>query len=169
MNRILFVLILLISVFLDFISKNYVVSYFANNQGAYITVIENFFNIGLTYNQGVAFGFMTSWPDSLRITALTCTSIIAFGVLLYFLLVIYKNNKLATSFLALILGGAIGNLIDRIRFGAVVDFLDVYFKEYHWPMFNLADSFICIGVFALILLPSGKSNKDKNKDKEVEN
>ena len=68
-------------------------------------------------------------------------------------------NKVAISFLALIFGGAVGNLIDRLRYGAVVDFLDFYFKEYHWPMFNVADSFICIGVFALILLPNGKSDK----------
>ena len=57
--------------------------------------------------------------------------------------------------------GSVGNLIDRLRYGAVVDFLDFDFKEYHWPMFNVADSFICIGVFALILLPNGKSDKSK--------
>ena len=102
---------------------------------------------------------MTSWSDQVRIITLTFTSIVAFCVLLYFLCVVYKNNKVAISFLALIFGGAVGNLIDRLRYGAVVDFLDFYFKEYHWPMFNVADSFICIGVFALILLPNGKSDK----------
>ena len=164
MNKILFALIFFVSVILDISSKNYVVNYFSNDSKPYITVIENFFNIGLTYNHGVAFGFMTNWSDNLRIVALTITSIVAFCVLLYFLLVVYKNDKLATLFLALIFGGAVGNLIDRIRFGAVVDFIDVYFKEYHWPMFNLADSFICIGVFALIILPSGKSNKAKETE-----
>ena len=161
MNRVLFVLFFAISVILDITSKNFVLEYFSKNDKQFVSVIDNFFNIGLTYNQGVAFGFMTSWSDQVRIITLTFTSIVAFCVLLYFLCVVYKNNKVAISFLALIFGGAVGNLIDRLRYGAVVDFLDFYFKEYHWPMFNVADSFICIGVFALILLPNGKSEKSE--------
>lgn len=164
MNKVLFVVICTVSVVLDVLSKNIVVNHFSSNSEQFIPVINGFFNIGLTYNEGVAFGFMTSWSDSVRVAALTITSIVAFSVLLYFLFVVYRNNKFAVSFLSLIFGGAIGNLIDRVRYGAVVDFLDVYYNQYHWPMFNLADSFICIGVFALILLPNSKDIEKKEEN-----
>jgi signal peptidase II len=59
--------------------------------------------------------------------------------------------------LAAILGGALGNVIDRLRYGRVVDFLDFYWENYHWPAFNIADSAICIGVAVLILLPQPKT------------
>lgn len=61
--------------------------------------------------------------------------------------------------LALIIGGAVGNVIDRVRFGAVLDFLDFHYRNLHWPAFNLADSFICVGVFILICLEFMDSKK----------
>ncbi len=153
-KKIIFFIVFTMSIFCDVISKEFVVRYFAQNKVPFVNVIDGFFNIGLTYNKGVAFGMMTGWSDNVRSLALMVTSLIAFLVLIYFLLVVYRNNKIAIIFLAMIFGGAIGNIIDRVRYGAVVDFLDVFCKSYHWPMFNLADSFICIGVIGLILLPS---------------
>ncbi|MGI6681013.1 MAG: signal peptidase II [Bdellovibrionota bacterium] len=153
MKKILFLVIFITSVVLDFISKSFVVDYFKNSDTHFVPVIKNFLNIGLTFNEGVAFGFMTTWSPNVRLFALIVTSVIAFSVLLYFLFVVYRDNKIAVAFLALIFGGAVGNIIDRFRYGAVVDFIDIYYKQYHWPMFNLADSFICIGVFVLIFLP----------------
>jgi signal peptidase II len=66
----------------------------------------------------------------------------------------HYQTVLAQTSLAAILGGAIGNIIDRVKFGAVVDFLDFYLGTYHWPAFNVADSAICVGVALLILLPA---------------
>ena len=101
MNRVLFVLFFAISVILDITSKNFVLEYFSKNDKQFVSVIDNFFNIGLTYNQGVAFGFMTSWSDQVRIITLTFTSIVAFCVLLYFLCVatiIFIVSNLHCSF-----------------------------------------------------------------------
>ena len=80
------------------------------------------------------------------------------GLLIYWIQ--KEKNRGARLGLALILGGAIGNVIDRIRFGAVVDFLDFYVGEYHWPAFNIADSAICIGV-AILLIASFKKGEKK--------
>lgn len=111
-----------------------------------ISVIPGFFNLTHIHNPGGAFGFMANQSSSLRSVIFLLVSILAIGLVYYF----YKNTPkthtwLATGF-ALIFGGAIGNLIDRIRFGKVVDFLDFYVGNYHWPAFNVADSAITVGI-----------------------
>ena len=63
----------------------------------------------------------------------------------------YETDTKTKIGLSLVLGGAIGNIVDRLRFGYVVDFLDFYFNTYHWPAFNLADSFICLGAFFIFI------------------
>ncbi len=118
------------------------------------------FNLFLTYNKGVSFSFLSSdytWmPWALSALALTiCLFIVQWMRV--------EKSRLILTGLALILGGAIGNVIDRIRFGAVVDFLDVYVGSYHWPAFNVADSAICIGV-GLILLDYLKKGKTHEKN-----
>jgi signal peptidase II len=79
------------------------------------------------------------------------------------------DQKLAQVSLALILSGAVGNLIDRVRIGEVIDFLDVYWKSYHWPAFNVADSAICVGVFLLAvdMLREEKRQKSIQKDHSI--
>ncbi len=118
------------------------------------------FNLFLTYNKGVSFSFLSSdhtWmPWALSALALViCLFIVQWMRV--------EKSRLILTGLALILGGAIGNVIDRIRFGAVVDFLDVYVGSYHWPAFNVADSAICIGV-GLILLDYLKKGKTHEKN-----
>jgi signal peptidase II len=111
-----------------------------------ITVIPGFFDITHILNPGGAFGFMAHQSSSLRSVLFLVISSLAVCLIFYF----YKNTPqthpwLASGF-ALVFGGAIGNLIDRFRFGSVVDFLDVYMGNYHWPAFNIADSAISIGI-----------------------
>lgn len=105
------------------------------------------FNLYLTFNRGVSFS-MFSAQSAVGVWALIGLTTAISALIIYF---IQKEKELLTRIgLALVLGGAIGNLIDRIRFGSVVDFLDFYLGSYHWPAFNVADSAICIGA-ALIL------------------
>jgi signal peptidase II len=111
-----------------------------------IPVISGFFNLTHIYNPGGAFGLMANLSPPLRSIIFLFISSLAVGLIFYF----YKKTPtqyvwLAVAF-ALILGGAIGNLIDRIRFGMVIDFLDFYLGNLHWPAFNIADSAISIGI-----------------------
>jgi len=112
-----------------------------------ITVVANFFNITYVRNRGAAFSFLSeaSWrlPFFIGITLVASIAIlVAFHKL-------RDEQKLAQVSLAMIFSGAIGNLIDRVRLGEVIDFLDVHWYRHHWPAFNVADSLICVGVFLL--------------------
>jgi signal peptidase II len=109
-------------------------------------VIENFFNLTYIRNKGAAFGMMASSEPLLRLSFLLLFSLLAIIFLTVVLLRLPQTEKFLTVALALILGGAIGNLVDRFLYGEVIDFLDFYFWSFHWPAFNLADSFITIGV-----------------------
>ncbi|MFO7556601.1 MAG: signal peptidase II [Desulfobacterales bacterium] len=115
-----------------------------------VTVIPRFFNITHIHNPGGAFGFMASQNSSVRNLLFLFLSSLAVCFVFYF----YKNtprtHPLLATGIALIFGGAIGNLIDRIRFGKVVDFLDFYIGTYHWPAFNVADSAITVGIIIFI-------------------
>ena len=107
-----------------------------------------FFNLVLVYNPGAAFSFLSSaagWQRHLFVAIALAAS-----VLIVYLLRKYAHDRMFCFALSLILGGAIGNLIDRLLLGAVVDFLDVHAFGYHWPAFNLADSAITLGAGLLI-------------------
>jgi signal peptidase II len=109
--------------------------------------ITPFFNLVLTWNRGVSFGmFNTDSPLNAWILPLVAVAII--GALLVWLT--RADRQILAIALGSIIGGAIGNLIDRVRFGSVADFLDVHAFGYHWPAFNVADSAITIGVAVLI-------------------
>ncbi|WP_350282485.1 signal peptidase II [Nitrosomonas sp.] len=112
-------------------------------------MITEFFNLVLTYNAGAAFSFLSDASGWQRWFLSTIAVLVS--VLIVYLL--YKNttNRLFCLALSLILGGALGNLWDRIMLGHVVDFLDFHLSGYHWPAFNLADSAIFCGAFLLIL------------------
>jgi len=112
-------------------------------------VVDGLFSITYLRNKGAAFSFLAnaSWrlPFFILVSFIAVVAIlIAFGKL-------RDDQKLAAFSLSLILSGAIGNLIDRIRLGEVIDFLDVYWRSHHWPAFNVADSAICVGVALLAL------------------
>ncbi len=115
-----------------------------------IEVIPGFFNIIHINNPGGAFGFLADHSIAWRHFVFLFISALAVGLILYF----YKttpNNRLFLSVaFALILGGAVGNMIDRLRFGKVIDFLDFYIGQLHWPAFNVADSAITVGIAIFI-------------------
>ncbi|MBV5338914.1 MAG: lipoprotein signal peptidase [Deltaproteobacteria bacterium] len=112
-----------------------------------IPVIEHFFNITYVRNKGAAFSFLSN--ASWRLPFFITISIVAALVILVAFRRMRDNQKLAHISLAMIFSGAVGNLIDRIRLGEVIDFLDVHWYRHHWPAFNVADSLICVGVFLL--------------------
>jgi signal peptidase II len=115
-----------------------------------IVVIENFLNIIHIMNPGGAFGFMASGsPEIRKLIFLFLSSIVALFVL-WFYLKCAEHYPILSYGLAMIFGGAVGNLIDRFHHGMVVDFLDFYIGTYHWPAFNIADSAITIGMGILI-------------------
>lgn len=109
----------------------------------------DFFNLVKVWNTGISFSMFNNYGNTGKI-ALIC---FALAVVLFLLHWMYKeDNRYKIFALGLIIGGAIGNVIDRLRAGAVLDFLDFHWQTMHWPAFNLADSFICIGAFLLIFM-----------------
>ena len=114
-------------------------------------IIPNFFNLVHTRNSGAVFGFFQNGSSPLLPRVLTLLSIAA----LVFIVVYFYRSSLHERMnlvgLSLILGGALGNILDRILRSSVVDFLEFYVGDFHWPAFNVADSAICIGIFLLIV------------------
>lgn len=110
-------------------------------------VIFNFFSLVKVWNRGVSFGMFNQLESGQVIL-----SLLQFAIMLIVLVWLYRNEKPHISYaLGLIAGGALGNLSDRIKNGAVADFLDFHIASYHWPAFNLADSCVFIGVAILLL------------------
>ena len=141
------ILISLIVVILDQFTKAVITNYFILHQS--IEVIRGLFNITYIRNPGAAFGILRDVSGTFRTIFLTGISFTALIIIFF----VYRNIKDTASRIAfsLIAGGAFGNLVDRIRFGEVIDFLDFYIGRYHWPAFNVADSAITVGVFIAVL------------------
>jgi signal peptidase II len=116
-----------------------------------IPVIPNFFQLVHVRNTGAAFGIGANADSALVPLLLNLGAIAVFCVVVVYAFRSAVTDRLLQTGLHLILGGAIGNLLDRFRFGYVVDFLDVYVGRHHWPAFNVADSAICIGIALLFL------------------
>lgn len=114
-----------------------------------LPVIDGLFSITYVRNKGAAFSFLSN--ASWRLPFFIAVSLVAALVILVALRRLRDDQKLARFSLALIFSGAIGNLIDRVRLGEVIDFLDLYWRSHHWPAFNIADSLICIGVALMAL------------------
>jgi signal peptidase II len=132
----------------DQVSKQIIMASLALHE--YIVVIDHFFNITHVLNPGGAFGFFATQSDVVRkLVFLVISSVVALFVLWFYSRVARTHVFLSWG-LALIFGGALGNLIDRFRYGHVVDFLDFYIGTAHWPAFNVADSAISIGMAILI-------------------
>jgi signal peptidase II len=130
---------------LDQISKTWVL---ANFRLMDRQIVTSFFNLVLVFNAGASFSFLADaggWQKWFFV-------VLALGISLWLLSLLKKHahERLMPAALSLILGGAIGNVVDRLRFDAVVDFLDFHLAGYHWPAFNVADSAIFVGV-ALML------------------
>jgi len=148
-----------ISLTLDQLSKLYIDQTFNLYQS--LVVIENFFNITYVRNQGAAFGIFAD--SSLRMPFFITIAVVASVIIIWVIHRLKDQQKLFGFGLSLILSGAIGNLIDRIRLGEVIDFIDVHWYQHHWPAFNVADSAISVGV-ALLLLDMWR---DETKKRQV--
>lgn len=119
--------------------------------GDAITVIPSHFHIVHARNTGGAFSFLAGADAAFRVPFFLIATMIAIGVLVYFLRQVQPHQRVLLFALAGLLGGALGNLIDRVALGSVTDFLDVHWRHHHWPAFNVADSFISIGVVILLV------------------
>lgn len=129
----------------DFASKAWVLSAFHLHESVAVT---SFFNLVLVMNPGASFSFLADAGGWQRWFFIVMA--LAISVWLVVLIRHHATEKLMPAALALVLGGALGNVIDRIRFGAVVDFLDFHVAGWHWPAFNVADSAITVGVVLLL-------------------
>ncbi|MGH9750465.1 MAG: signal peptidase II [Candidatus Polarisedimenticolia bacterium] len=116
-----------------------------------LPVVPGFLHLTLVFNRGALFGLFHGMADPWRSTLFTVVPLGAIAIVLVFQYRTTLHDPLTQGGLALILGGAAGNLADRVRLGYVVDFLDVFIGEHHWPAFNVADSAICCGVGLLVL------------------
>jgi signal peptidase II len=139
---------------LDQLSKITITKLFTYGESQAVT---SFFNLVLAYNKGAAFSFLASESGWQR-HVLTAIGIGA-AIFIIYLLRRHAGQRMFCWALALILGGAVGNVIDRIRFGYVIDFLDIHVSGHHWPAFNVADSAICIGAVLFIIDELRRVNK----------
>ncbi|MDA3934671.1 MAG: signal peptidase II [Gammaproteobacteria bacterium] len=145
-------------VVLDQYSKWLVLQHFDLYETLHLT---NWFNLTLAYNTGAAFSFLNDaggWQRWLFVAL----AVVITGVLLVWLQRA-RHLRLQALALALIIGGAIGNVIDRVRLGHVIDFIDWHYHDWHWPVFNLADSAISVGVVLLIVDSLFSLSQDGNK------
>ncbi len=115
-----------------------------------IPIIPNFFSLTYIRNPGAAFGLLASSSNGFRLLFFGATSVFALALLATIFVRLRHDDWAGQLSIAGILGGAIGNMLDRLRFGEVIDFLDVYVNGYHWPAFNVADAAISVGVVILI-------------------
>lgn len=143
-----------IIILLDQLSKITITRLFTHGESVPVT---SFFNLVLAYNRGAAFSFLADSSGWQR-PFFTVIGIVA-ALFIVYLLKRNAGQRLFCSALALILGGAIGNVIDRIAYGHVIDFLDFYVANWHWPAFNVADSAICIGAVLFVIDELKRVNK----------
>ena len=132
---------------LDRISKAYVINLFNETQFESIYLL-NFLNIYFIWNEGIAFGLL-NFNNDLIYNSITLLIILISLTILY---LAFKNRNYTGFFFAMILGGSLGNLFDRIKFSAVPDFIDIHIGNYHWFIFNVADIFISLGIICLIFV-----------------
>lgn len=136
----------LLVIILDQATKYYVMDHILSEYG--IISYTSFFNLVRAWNTGVSFSMFNNWGN-LGAVILSVVALTIVGFLLYWLY--GEKIRLIQVSLGFIIGGALGNVIDRIRLGAVFDFLDFHVNGHHWPAFNVADSFICLGAALIVL------------------
>ncbi len=132
---------------LDQATKFYVDSHFRVHES--VTVLPDFFHLTYVRNKGAAFGIFAD--SAVRIPFFITVSLVAALGILWYMRRLRDEQRLLNFSLALIFAGAVGNLIDRVRLGEVIDFIDVHWYRYHWPAFNVADSAITVGVCLLLV------------------
>ncbi len=161
-KNILFMAVAGLVVLLDQLTKGWIIATMRLHD-AY-PVIDGFFNIIHVRNPGAAFGFLAGASPLFRSVFFLAVTVAAILLILHYLRQTRIEEISLVLSLALILAGAVGNLIDRIRFGEVVDFLDVYIGAHHWPAFNVADAAISTGASVLMILLLGR-RKEKTEAK----
>lgn len=114
-------------------------------------VIPGFFNFSHVRNKGAAFGFLNDTTIDWQVPVFICINVVAIGFIIYLVRTAKRGTFCMLCGLGMILGGALGNLIDRVWRGFVVDFLDFHIGQYHWPSFNVADIGICVGAGLVVL------------------
>ena len=151
------IIVIIVLFFLDRISK----MYFINLQSTGLDVdfyIFPFLNFYLVWNTGIGFG-LASMESNVYYHILTSIIVIINIVLLYLL---FKSKNYGNYLLAMVIGGSLGNLYDRLYYYAVPDFIDLHYKNYHWYIFNLADIFITVGIIGIIIVEILKNDKIHN-------
>lgn len=117
-----------------------------------VEILSDFINIVHIRNSGIAFGLFKHFGNQFQVISLIAVTGVTLVLIMFIINQIKKDDKLQTFSLSLILGGAIGNLIDRFHLGEVIDFIDVHwYAIYHWPAFNVADSAITVGIVIMVL------------------
>ena len=152
-------LIIIISIFaLDRISKLYVI-YESKKMYSTELYVSNYLNITLIWNEGIAFGLFSFDQNNLY----NLLTLIIALITIVILIMIINSQGYKKYALLMILGGALGNLFDRIIYKAVPDFIDFHIAEFHWFIFNIADIFITIGVIFMVLLELNSNNQQNNE------
>ena len=150
------ILILFLTILSDQLTKY--IAFIILFEGKQVLIINNYLNFRPVWNDGISFGMLQGYGNLGRIIFIIIALIISLWIIIYS----KKLNTIGFIGYNMIAGGAIGNVIDRVIHGKVIDFIDVHYKEYHWPAFNMADSFIFIGVLLFIcnelLILKGKKN-----------
>ncbi|MEA3362201.1 MAG: signal peptidase II [Thermodesulfobacteriota bacterium] len=154
----IFALTVSISLLLDQLSKIYIDNNFVLGESK--RIITNFFHITYVRNPGAAFGILSD--SAIRVPFFIGISCVASLGILWYIRRIPSEKQWQYLALGLILSGALGNLVDRVRFGEVIDFLDAHWYNYHWPAFNVADSAICVGV-TIMLICSWHEEREKKR------
>ena len=143
-ENIYFLIFILIIFFLDRYSKNLILSLLENEKYLFI---NNYLNLNLVFNTGIGFGLF-SLNAGIYYNILSILIFLIILILIYFM---FKSKTSEKIFFSLIVGGAIGNLYDRIIFKAVPDFIDFHIEDFHWFTFNIADIFITLGVILILI------------------
>lgn len=149
--------------FFDWFTTRQTLEYFTDQREVYNNIeITSFLNFVMVWNEGISFGLFDN-PDDFESGQNMSIVFIGLALVVSILMIVWlalARGRMLAWALSLIVGGAIGNVIDRVRFGAVADFVDVHVSGMHWPAFNLADSAIAIG--ALLLVIDTMFSKEKN-------
>ena len=143
---------------IDRLTKLYILK-LAEIENSVDIYLTSYLNLYLIWNKGIAFGLL-SMNESIIYNTIT---LIIGIIIIAILFMLWRNDNIQRYFLVLIVGGALGNFYDRIIYTAVPDFIDLHFKGFHWFVFNVADIFITVGVFCLILVELFYNNKIKNE------
>ena len=150
LSNLISIFIIIISFILDRISKNYIINSDLNN-----IFITDYLNLNLVWNTGIGFGLFATEANIVY----HLISFFIFCIIIFIIFVAFKEEIISKISYALIIGGAFGNLFDRVTLFAVPDFIDLHYNNYHWFTFNIADIFVTIGVILIIIAEIFKNHK----------